>query len=182
MKKIGIVSTLISEKKFEGPFLKLCDEFKRYGIDCELLRYGEFKFFIGEDISLYYKNSPFNVSDFSLFIFKLGFSNPARGDLYLLDYFKFKRIPFFNGVNSYLLAKSKFATRMILKKNGFPVPETFLFRRFEDVKKIDLEFPVLVKPDTGSKGKDIYFCPNRMCVRNIFEKVWGEDRNKILLV
>ncbi len=181
-KKVCIVSTLISEKEFEGPILDLRDEFEQNGINCSLLRYGEFKVEIEDDIRLYLRGKFFNPSLYSLFIFKLGFRNPTRGDLYLLDFLEKFNIPYFNKINPYLIAKSKITSRILLKRSGIPVPETFLFRRFEEIDGLGVNFPVIVKPDIGSKGKEIYFCMNKTSLKKIFEKMWNEDRNRILLV
>ncbi len=182
-RKIGIISTLIREKKFEGAILGLKDEIERAGFECKLLRYGDFYLSLKDDVEkLFYRNSPFNPGTFSLFIFKLGFSKPGLGDLYLPEIFGKFKIPYFNSIRGYLLAKSKFISRCILHEKGISVPHTFLVRQIEDISNIDIKFPIIIKPDVGSKGKDIYFCMDLKCVVEIFKRLWEKDRNQILLV
>ena len=58
-KKGCIVSTLISERDFEGPILDLKDEFEKNGIGCSLLRYGEFRLEVEDVVDLYFKGKIF---------------------------------------------------------------------------------------------------------------------------
>lgn len=98
------------------------------------------------------KRRPFCV--FNLFE---GFSNDAFKEAEFVLVLEELNLPFTgNPAHVLKLCLDKFKAKEILKKNNLPVPEGVMIRKIDDLKSVDIKFPLFLKPcfEDASVGID----------------------------
>lgn len=87
-----------------------------------------------------------------------------------------------NGMISTAKSTNKYLMRKAFEKAGDPIPRYVLLRNFEDIDKIELEYPIIVKPTDRSGSRGIYKVENIDELKSVFQKSLEVSFEKQVLI
>jgi len=78
-----------------------------------------------------------------------------------------------NSSDSIEIGRDKLATMQVLATNRIPIPKTMLAKFPLDIDLLEQEFsyPVIIKPVSGSKGRGIFLCENKIQMTDLIELI-----------
>lgn len=183
--RLAILSTTLTEEPWLPTFTRFAEKAREEGHDCALVRHGELALTIGERDSSVWGEGAERIDEADLVIPKLSLRRITRGDAYVLDHLEARGVPFLNPVAALLVARSKVTTLQILVRAGLPVPRTVVVRRTELLGEAIRRLgpgPWVVKPSTGSKGRDITLARDLEALERDLAERWESDRHEIHLL
>src|SRR5690606_32164661 len=73
-------------------------------------------------------------------------SGEAKFDFHAVSYLESRGVKFTgNGPRSLMLTRDEFLSKLLVRNLSVLTPKSYLVRELEDLKKIDIEFPVFLK-------------------------------------
>jgi len=93
-------------------------------------------------------------------------------------------IPVLNSAQSIETAKDKLATMQILAANNIPIPKTMLAKFPLDLGSVEKEFslPIILKTVSGSKGKGVFLCENRVQLEDLSDLMEISKDSKVNVI
>lgn len=78
-----------------------------------------------------------------------------------------------NSSDSIEVGRDKLATMQVLATNRIPIPKTMLAKFPLNIDLLEQEFsyPVIIKPVSGSKGRGIFLCENKVQMTDLIELI-----------
>jgi ribosomal protein S6--L-glutamate ligase len=183
--KIGILTATISENEFISQWVNIKKAGEKLGVEVDLFKNGEFELSINNGFQIFYKNTPFKVSDYSIFYNGIGTSVHHTGNFYIPEVLLYMGVKVFNKPNSIGVTRDKLKTLNILTKNNVKLTPSYIIRRSEDLDFLPPpfnEYPLIVKRIFGSKGKSVVRVDDVFQLKSIFDFGWNADRNDIFLI
>ena len=185
--RIALISSMPTENKFLPFHLELKKiAKKKYNIDIDLLKNGDFTFILKQNENqLYYKNKKFFPQNYDLVFVRMAIKAAHGGDNYVLREFLASGIPIINPPDKLVKTRDKLRTLQELAQEELPVTPTALVRSQENINsalEIIGEPPYIIKNCFGSGGQKVLQASKTSQVLAIFDYLWNIDRNQILLI
>lgn len=158
--KIWILAKKQNFTNYENSRFK--EEAEKFGIDLEFVSAEDIDILVTKDRekSILFNGSYVSPPDCLI---------PRRGahttyfDLAIIRHLEKLGVLVVNSSRSIEIAKDKLATIQILAAHNIPVPKTMLAKFPLNIESIEREFnyPIVIKPVSGSEGKGVFLCENR---------------------
>lgn len=87
-----------------------------------------------------------------------------------------------NSMKSTEKSTNKHIMRETFEKNGDPSPKSILVDEFTDIKNLELEFPIIIKPTDRSGSRGIYKLEKKDKIQEFIEKSKKESFEKKVLI
>lgn len=169
MKKVLILTAISDNNKKANRLTnqdlkkQLSKRLKSNKIDIEIAHYNDFTYQAGSILKIWHIEKGYDLADFSAVIINLAGRYKILATT-IAHYLASKKIPF---TDTYLLSseESKLLSSVIGTINKLPMPETiyaplsYLQKYFQD-KNSPIQYPVIIKDDSGTKGKNNYLVKN----------------------
>ncbi len=113
-----------------------------------------------------------NEDRINCLITRLG-SGTTYFDLATLRHLENLGLHVLNSSESIEVGKDKLATMQVLAANKIPIPKTMLAKFPLDIDLLEQEFsyPLIIKPVSGSKGRGLFLCENKIQMADLIELI-----------
>lgn len=157
--------------------IKLRDAFKKLDIDVKIIKIQKI------DKSIILNNELPDIIIMRCMVHNMD-------ELNFIDFLCRKNIIVINNMISQMVSLDKFRHYKILEKNNIPIPNTASVKIYateeEIIKALErkkISFPIVVKPNGGSRGEGVFKCHNISDIFDCIEKIYTlYPKSKILIL